>query len=392
MQIPFHGKWILLRVMMNTSPGGMRTIAFVSNNCWSLYNFRKQLLNHFLNLGHRVIAIAAEDEYTREIREMGCVFYAVNFRNSAVSPLRDINVFFSLRKIYQQEKPGFIFHYVTKPCIYGSFAAGQLDIPSIAVITGLGYVFSGDKWIRRPVQLLFRSALVHAKEVWFLNAENARFFEENAIIKKSKSRILPGEGIDTQWFSPAKNKPHSSPFVFLMVSRLLWSKGLGTYMEAARILRNNGIHADFRLLGKPEKGHPESVPTEQLTLWEKQGLLTNLGFRDDVRTALGEANCLVLPTYYEEGIPRTLLEACSMEIPCITSDRTGSHSVIEDRINGLLCQAKNAGDLAEKMITMINIGDTDRIEMGKRGRQKMVKQFDLSAVISIYEQTINHYL
>jgi glycosyltransferase involved in cell wall biosynthesis len=121
-------------------------------------------------------------------------------------------------------------------------------------------------------------------------------------------------------------------------------------------------------------------------------VLVNLGFTNDVRNELSQADCLVLPTYYEEGIPRTLLEASSMEIPCITTDQTGSHSVIEDGKNGLLCRPRDAEDLADKMTAMISMKEEDRKEMGRKGRQKMIREFDISNVRAIYQQIINQYL
>ena len=378
--------------MMNASPELRRTIAFVSNNCWSLYNFRKHLLLHFLQQGYRVLAIASPDEYSGEINRLGCVYYKVEFRNSSIDPLSDLRIISSLRKIYQEEKPAIIFHYVTKPCIYGSFVAGQLGLPSIALITGLGYVFSGRKWLRYLVSYLFSKSLVSARETWFLNQENADFFVHHKIIPRAKTRILPGEGIDTSWFFPVSRPGTRNGFVFLMVSRLLWSKGIGIYMAAAKILREKGINAEFRLLGKTEKGHPESVHPEDLEGWEKEGLLVNLGFMDDIRTALSDADCFVLPTYYEEGMPRTLLEACSMQIPCISTDRTGSHSIIEDQVNGLLCKPRDPHDLAAKMLTMITMDDEKRKLMGHKGREKMIRQFDISLVIRIYEESVNRWV
>jgi glycosyltransferase involved in cell wall biosynthesis len=367
-------------------------IAFVSNNCWSLYNFRMHLLTHYRDLGYRVIAVAAADEYMTELEKAGFVCYPVDFRNSSVDPFSDLKVLARLRKIYAQEKPDIIFHYVTKPSIYGSFAAGRLGIPSISVITGLGYVYSGKSWLSLPVSMLFRRALKHAREVWFLNRENAGFFTGKRIIPPGKSRILPGEGIDTDRFAPQLHAQRRGPFIFLMVSRLLWSKGVGTYMEAARILRQQGIKAEFRLLGKPEPGHPESVLPERLRSWEKDGLLVNLGFANDVRHALSDADCFVLPTYYEEGIPRTLMEASAMQVPVITSDHTGCNSVIEDGVNGLLCKPRDPADLARRMVQIMEMNDAARKEMGKRGREKMERQFDISHVIRIYDDAIRRYV
>ena len=371
---------------------GSPVVAFVSNNCWSLYNFRMHLLMHYVQMGYKVIVIAAADEYTKELTSAGMVYYDVEFRNSAVAPLSDLQILRKLKKIYAAERPDIIFHYVTKPSIYGSFAAGSLKIPSISVITGLGYVYSGDNWLSLPVTMLFRRALKYAREVWFLNRENAGFFTGKRIIPPGKSKILPGEGIDTERFAPMAKKEGQGPFVFLMVSRLLWSKGVGTYMDAARKLRGQGLDVEFRLLGKPETGHPEAVSPEKIESWVREGLLVNLGFANDVRSAIADADCFVLPTYYEEGIPRTLMEASSMEIPVITSDHTGCNSVVEDGLNGLLCKPRDAGDLALKMTTMIRMDAATRKEMGRKGREKMIRQFDISQVIRIYDDAIRRFV
>jgi glycosyltransferase involved in cell wall biosynthesis len=149
---------------------------------------------------------------------------------------------------------------------------------------------------------------------------------------------------------------------------------------------------EFRLLGKPETGHPEAVSPEKVESWVKEGLLVNLGFADDVRAAIAEADCFVLPTYYEEGIPRTLMEASSMEIPVITSDHTGCNSVVEDGLNGLLCTPRDPVDLARKMTTMIGMDAAARKEMGRKGREKMIHQFDISQVIRIYDDAIRRFV
>ncbi len=365
---------------------------FVSNNCWSLYNFRREILHRFSEKGWQVVAIAPKDEFTEKL--MTCCalrYYDVSFRNSAVSPLSDLQLYRKLLEIYRMESPNIIFHYVTKPVVYGSLAAGRLGIPSIAVITGLGYVYASDTWLSWPVTFLFRRALRHAAQVWFLNRENAGFFTGEKIIPHGKSLILPGEGIDTGRFKPAVEKIATDRFVFLMVSRLLWSKGVGVYMEAAAILKERGVNAEFRLLGRPEPGHPEAVATEQLIVWEKQGLLVNLGCSDDVPEVLATADCFVLPTFYEEGIPRSLMEASSMELPVIASDHTGCNSLVEDGVTGLLCRPRDARDLAQKMTDMLNLSPRERMQMGKAGREKMIRNFDIALVAQRYQETADRF-
>ncbi|MFZ9661754.1 MAG: glycosyltransferase family 4 protein [Chitinophagaceae bacterium] len=377
---------------MSQSQNAGKTIALVSNNCWSLFNFRIQVIRHFLNRGFRVIAIAGKDEFLQDLMELGCEYHEVSFKNSSVAPLSDLKVYLQLKKIYAREKPDMIFHYVTKPSIYGSIIAGKLNIPSIAIITGLGYVYASNSWLTIPVSFLFRKALANASEVWFLNRENAGYFTGRKILLSGRSRILPGEGIDTQYFYPSKNKEGNKPFVFLMVSRLLWSKGVGIYMQAAAIVKSKGYHAVFQFQGRPESGHPESILAADLNNWEEKGLMQNLGFSKDVRKSLSVADCFVLPTYYEEGIPRSIMEACSMEIPVITTDQTGCNSIIEDRIHGLLCKPRDPHDLAEKMIAMMQLSISERNQMGKLGREKMITQFDISLILKNYDEAIIRYM
>lgn len=377
---------------MDASLKAGKTIALVSNNCWSLYNFRMEVIRYFLTQGYRVIAIAGKDDFQQELIALGCEYVEVNFKNSSVTPFSDIKAYWHLKKIYKRERPEIIFHYVTKPSIYGSIIAGKLQIPSIAVITGLGYVYASNSWLKFPVSFLFRKALAKASEVWFLNRENAGYFTGRKIISAGRSRILPGEGIDTSFFYPDHKERNEKPFVFLMVSRLLWSKGVGLYMQAAEILKSKGFNAIFRFQGRPEPGHPESVMQDDLTNWEGKGLLQNLGFSKDVRASLSEADCFVLPTYYEEGIPRSIMEACSMAIPVIASDQTGCNSIIEDKINGFLCKPRDSNDLADKMIRMMQLSKSDRAEMGKKGREKMVAHFDTSHILKFYEGALFRYV
>lgn len=369
-----------------------KTIALVSNNCWSLYNFRMEVIRYFLSKGFRVIAIAGKDDFQQELISLGCEYVEVSFKNSSVTPFSDLRAYWRLKKIYKKEKPEIIFHYVTKPSIYGSIIAGKLQIPSIAVITGLGYVYASNSWLRFPVSFLFRKALARASEVWFLNRENAGYFTGRKIIPAGRSRILPGEGIDTGFFYPEHKERDEKPFIFLMVSRLLWSKGVGLYMQAAETLKSKGFNAVFRLQGRPEHGHPESVMIEDLKSWEEKGFMQNLGFSKDVRQALSSADCFVLPTYYEEGIPRSIMEACSMAIPVIASDQTGCNFIIEDKVNGLLCKPRDPNDLADKMIQMMQMSKSERTEMGKKGREKMIAEFDISHILKFYDDALNRYV
>lgn len=375
--------------------GNRPVVAFVSNSCWSLYNFRPDVLRHFMQQGYRVLAIAPRDEHTDKLlafSEFGQLsYYEIQLRNSTVDPVADLKLYKRLSEIYEQELPDIIFHYVTKPVIYGSIAAGSLGIPSIAVITGLGYVYSADNLLSKVVSFLFRFSLRKTKKVWFLNSRNAAFFEAKNIVPNHKIQLIPGEGINLDRFSPAL-RSSGKEFTFIMVSRLLWSKGVGVLAEAAAILRKKGRVARFQLLGKPESVHPDAVSSKQLTQWQDEGLLEYMGESDDIPAFLGRADCFVLPTYYEEGVPRSIMEASAMEIPVIASRQVGCDVLVKDQETGYLCALKDPEDLALKMEKMMDLSPAERAEMGRRGRMWMKSRFDMNIVLNIYEETIKEFL
>jgi len=242
-----------------------KKIALVANSAWSVYNFRIDLIRHLL-LRFDVLIIAPRDEFASELTKAGCFYLDIRFNNRSENPLLDYTLYKALKKIYLAERPDIIFHYVIKPNIYGSLAASSCGIQSVAVITGLGYTFDRRNWLNRVVSFLYRKALKKAGEVWFLNQEDANLFTERKLVDAWKIKILPGEGINTRYFFPQSNKPvaRSRAFQFLMSTRLLKSKGVGIYVEAARILKNKYREVRFELIGFFEKNHPDSITESEI--------------------------------------------------------------------------------------------------------------------------------
>src|SRR6185437_4150585 len=160
------------------------------------------------------------------------------------------------KRIYQEQKPDFIFHYVIKPNIYGSLAAAACGIESVAVVTGLGYAFARQNWLNKTVSYLYKRALKHTREVWFLNKEDAEIFIQRKLVDGLQVKILPGEGINPEHFAPAfRPVARTKAFQFLMSTRLLKSKGVRIYVDAARILRKRNWDIRFELIGFFEEHH-----------------------------------------------------------------------------------------------------------------------------------------
>jgi len=366
-----------------------KKITLVANSAWSVYNFRMDLIRHLL-LSFDVLIIAPGDEFAEELMKSGCTYHDIHFNNRSENPLLDYSLYKSLERIYRSEKPDFIFHYVIKPNIYGSLAAARCGIQSIAVITGLGYTFDRHNWLNRIVSILYRRALKKAGEVWFLNQEDAQVFIQRKLTSADKIKILPGEGINTLHFSPQENKPvaRSKAFQFLMSTRLLKSKGVGIYVEAAKILKNKYRDVRFELIGFFEKNHPDSISESEIRHWQKKGIIHYSGFARDVRPFLRQADCFVFPSFYHEGIPRCLLEAAAMEIPIITSLITGCKEVVQDGVNGFLCSPNNVTNLAARMEEMMRLSSGRRAELGRNGRALVTEKFGMEKILAEYDRAL----
>ncbi|WP_315816443.1 glycosyltransferase family 4 protein [Paraflavitalea speifideaquila] len=358
-----------------------------------MYNFRLDVINNLLAQGYEVLVLAPDDRYSALLLENGCQFIPISFDNKTKNPFHDLSFYWQLKRLYRKHKPNFIFHYVAKPNIYGSLAAAANGIPSVAVITGLGYAFDRTNWLYQVMRLLYKNSLRKAREVWFLNNEDARIFIDKKIINIEKVKVLPGEGINTSYFAPLRSARHTEPtFTFLMSTRLLRSKGIGLYVDAARILKKKNYDVRFELIGFFENHHPDSITQEELTRWEKEGLIHYGGFANDVRPYLAKADCFVFPSFYNEGIPRCLMEAAAMELPVITSMNRGCKEVVLNNSTGYICNRHDPFDLADKMEKMINLPPEERHRMGKNGRSLVMRKFNIAAIIDEYTDTLQQDL
>jgi glycosyltransferase involved in cell wall biosynthesis len=177
-----------------------------------------------------------------------------------------------------------------------------------------------------------------------------------------------------------------------MSTRLLRSKGVSLYADAARILKKKGYEVNFELIGFFEKQHPDSITEQELGNWQQEGLINYRGFAKDVREHLIQADCFVFPSFYNEGIPRCLLEAASMNLPIITSLNRGCKEVVIHNANGFVCNLNDPFDIADKMERMVNLTQDERKEMGKNGRALVIKKFNIEKVIAEYKRTLDKIL
>ena len=221
-------------------------------------------------------------------------------------------------------------------------------------------------WLKK----LYRYALKKVNDVFVLNEEDRALFIKNHIVPADKIKLLQSEGININRFKPSKKKHMENPFTFLMATRLIWSKGVGIFAGASEILKKKGYRFECNVAGFFEADHPDTISKNSFVEWQQKHLLQYVGFHDNMIPLFEKAQCFVLPTYYHEGVPRSLLEACAMEVPCITTDNSGCKEVIKDGYNGLICSSNNANDLALKMEQVLTMNEDALVEIGRK-RQKI---------------------
>lgn len=362
------------------------------NTAWNLVNFRSGLIRALVAAGYEVVAVAPNDKYSDGLKTLGCRFVPLHMDNGGVNPVKDVLLLWRFLRLFARERPDVFLGYTVKPNVYGSLAAHLLQIPVINNIAGLGAAFIRGGMVMRIVRCLYRTALTRSAQVFFQNDDDRQLFVGGGLVRADKTALLPGSGIDLDRFvstpMPATGNDCAS-FRFLLVARMLRDKGVGEYVEAARLLRQRWPQVEFCLLGFVDVKNPAAISRAEMDAWVAEGVVTYLGESDDVRCQIAVATCVVLPSY-REGTPRSLLEAAAMGRPIITTDAVGCREVVDDGVNGLLCRPKDAADLADKMARMIAMPHSERVAMGLRGRLKVEREFDEKIVIDKYLTAIKN--
>ncbi len=367
-------------------------IVLSGNTAWGMWNFRGALIKHFLKDGYKVSVTAPYDEvYFKKFREIGCQVYDMPINPKGINPIEDYRLFLKYKKLFKQLNPDFSITYTIKPNIYASIAAQQLGIKFLPVTTGLGYTFLTKGLVPAVARQLYRFAFRKAQEVWFLNDDDIAAFRKAKLIAQEKVVQLPGEGIELDRFVCDNLLSEDSPVKFLLVGRVLKDKGVVEYVEAAKILKQKYPKVHFQLLGAIWKGNPAAIQEGEVRQWHDEEIIEYLGQTSDVRPFLQEATCVVLPSY-REGVPCTLMEGAAMGKPLVATDVPGCRDVVKDGVNGFLCKAKDAHDLAMKMEKMLLLSFKDRIEMGKLGRRFMEEKFDIKLILKQYDKLLARQL
>lgn len=366
-----------------------KKIAVIENSLFSTYTMRDSLMKALMQKGYEITILTHTNSFVSHVEKTG--LKVINIGSGNLNPLKvfkyNLNLFLALKKI----KPDVCLTFSIRPAIFGNFITRYLGIPTITNITGVGPLFTSKNPAYRIARFIYRFALVKSKKVFFQNFDDLQLFVEKKFVRKEIAKRIPGSGVDYEKFSPiSKKEKEPGNFIFLFIGRLIKDKGIFEFVEAARIIRKKYPDILFHVIGPfwHQNLKSNTISKSELRNWIIEGIIDYEGEKKDIRKFIGKADCIVLPSY-REGTSNILLEAASMEKPIITTNTTGCKETVEDGITGFLCQVKNSQDLADKMEMMYLLSADQRNEMGRRGREKMIKEYDKEIVIKNYMDSID---
>lgn len=357
-------------------------ILLVANTDWYLFNFRLLLAKALRDRGHEVVLVSPPGGYASRLQEAGFRWLPVAISRRGTNPLRELGTLLRLARIYRRERPALVSHFTIKPVLYGSLAAGLSRVPRVInSVTGLGYVFNAPgreaAALRGVVKPLYRFALRNT-QIIFQNEVDRQEILRGGLARAEQTHLIPSSGIDLRRFTPSPLPP--GPPVVLFNGRMLWSKGVGEFVSAARILRKQGVPARFWLVGDSDEGNPESIPAEQLREWQSEGVVEWLGWRDDMPNIIAQTTLVCFPSY-AEGFPRALLEAAASGRAAVTTAAPGCADAVIDGETGLIVPVRDAGALAHALASLL--ADPQRCaRMGEAGRKFVESRFSADLIIN----------
>jgi glycosyltransferase involved in cell wall biosynthesis len=367
----------------------MATIVLTANTSWYIYNFRRNTIKELVRKGFEVHVISPRDEYTEKIKNLGCHVHNIKIDGRGLNPLVDAITCLSFFKFFIKIKPQVVLNFTPKNNIYSSLAASPLNISVINNIAGLGHAFINDSFLNRMVRQLYKISQKRVPYIFFQNEEDMGVFEKNKIGVTAQKERIPGSGADLKRFaySPA---PQKKPLRFLLTARMLKEKGVYLFADAARYFKEKyGDKVEFSLLGFCDSSNPSSVTINEINTWVGQGIINYLGVTDKVENVIKDVHCVVLPSYYREGVPKSLLEAGAMGKPIITTDNVGCRETVVDGFNGYLCNPRSLSSLIDAMEKIIISTEEEIKQLGENSRKHIADNFDETIVIDRYLSSIN---
>lgn len=349
-----------------------KLLYFVTED-WYFVSHRFNLALEAQRQGYEVVIVTRCREYRQLLEKSGFTVIPFHASRRSLNPFALLSEALALANIYRKVNPSIVHHVALRPVVVGAFAARLSGIRSVvSAITGLGFIFVEGNRVPLAQRILFwLFPRLLSRGLTIVQNTDDRDLLLRSGLKPQYLRLIPGAGVDTVKYAPQVGKGNDHKLVVLMASRLLWDKGVGEFIQAARLLRET--HLKFVLVGQPDPSNPATVFQANVEAWIAEGVITYLGQRDDMHVVLQQADIVCLPSY-REGFPKVLLEAMACGLPCITTDVPGCRAAVRHNDNGLLIPVNDSVALANAISTLAQNQEM-RSVMGQRGRIRALEEF-----------------
>ncbi len=364
------------------------TAILVSNTAWSIANFRQSLIHHLQGAGWRVIATAPPDGWSSHA-ELSCdadPLAVLERRHFSIAA--DLRLVLDLAQKIKKWKVNVVISFTAKPNIASVLAGILSQVPVVMTVNGTGLLFRDGGMSASLLRLAYRLAGRFAYATVFQNSADLKRFVRRGYVRPERSRITAGSGIDLDQF-PFVTLPHNGSTCFVMISRLLWSKGVADYIEAARVVAKSSRAVSFVLAGPIDEESRDGISIDMLRRLNQDGVVQYVGMIDDVRALLARSHAVVLPSRYGEGVPRTLIEAISTGRPVITTATPGCRDTVEHGVNGFLVNSPGYPSLAEAMRTITTLPEATLSQMSNKSRRLAETKFRVENVNQVYYRLIS---
>ena len=372
-------------------PVSQPVLIFLATEDWYFVSHRLPLARAAVAAGYRVIVATRVTNDGRLLAQAGCEVVQVEWTRGTGSPLSEFRLLVRLVALYRSRRPAVVHHVALKPVLYGSLAALMAKVPAVVnAIAGLGYLFiNADRRARllRPIVAMAFRKLLNRRGTWVIlqNPADQALLASEVGLEAERTVLIRGAGVDVAEFRDTP-LPAGEPIVILP-ARLLWDKGVGEFVEAARQLRDEGLVARFALVGGLDPANPRAVERQLVETWVAEGSVEWWGHRSDMPNVYRKASIVCLPSY-REGLPKALLEAAASGRPIVTTDVPGCREIVAPDDNGLLVEPRNPSALAAALRSLLQDRDACA-RMGQRGRLRAESEFSVERVVA---ETLPLYL
>lgn len=363
-----------------------RLLYFVTED-WYFCSHRLPLAIAARDGGYDVTVVTRVREHGEAIRAAGLRLEPFEIARSGMNPWRELLTLVRLVALYRRVRPDIVHHVAMKPVLYGSLAAYLIGVRGVInALAGMGWLFTsaagGARVLKHGVRMVLGRLLARGIAL-VQNPDDAELLARLGVPRETVRRIA-GSGVDLVRFQPTP-EPEGIP-VIVLPARLLWDKGVGEFVEAARLLRSRGAAARFVLAGDPDPANPASISTRQVEDWVREGVVEHMGWMNDMPRVLAQAHIVCLPSY-REGLPKSLIEAAASGRPIVTTDAPGCREVVDDGVHGFCVPPRDAHALADALARLI-ADLAMRTRMGDAARKRAEREFGLPAIIA---QTLTLY-